>query len=87
MPVLSQGSPIADRDTLRRGRSFHACNFSTASAETMATCGRLRLLDALSDISCGLSIQRFEFGNSISFWLALSVKALDCCTRAKETHP
>ena len=57
-------------------RSFHARNLSTASAKIVAACAYLRLRDAGRDISGGLSIQRFEFGNGISFRLALGMKSL-----------
>jgi hypothetical protein len=43
----------------------------------VAACALLRLRDAPRDISGGLSIQRFEFGNGISFRLALGMKSLD----------
>jgi hypothetical protein len=34
-------------------------------------------LDALCNVSSGLSIERFEFGDGVSFRLGLSVEALD----------
>jgi hypothetical protein len=72
--------PFRDCHSLGWGRPLHADNLAAARAEITTACVRLFSLDALCEISSGLGINRFEFGDGVGFRLSLGMKPLnrDC---------
>src|SRR5215472_18169776 len=69
--------PFRDCYPLGWGRPVQADNLSAACAEITTSCLCLRSLDALCNTRSGLSIERFEFADGVSFRLGLSVEALN----------
>jgi hypothetical protein len=86
MPALSPRSPIPRRQLAWADR-HERNNVFSGGDEIEVTTGSPGCLPDLGDVRAkGGAIKHFGLGDEVSFWLGLSVKALDCCRTKGRTY-
>src|SRR5262245_9232493 len=74
---LVEAIPLVNDHPLGRRRSINPDNLSPTSVERTTTGSLHGSLSEWGESGLGGGIERFEFADSIGFWLALSLQSLD----------